>query len=1478
MVLPGPLNFNNFVMLLLVVGLPARLSTAFSTLGRTNRSIRRTPIRRLFSSTAPLSGSNIEISPSNHETVALQDFTSSSSLDPRLLQALQAQGIVTPTPIQAHGIPLLQKGYDVMASSRTGSGKTLLFALPICERLLIDSTPANNNNTNTNNNNRGPSALILNPTRELALQTASSIQQLTSQIRQPPIKVALATGGASVQQQRQQVQQCDILVATPGRLLQFLDDRSLSLKGVQEVICDESDRMVDLGFEPQLRRIAQTLSRNNSQERRTVLCSATFPPEVQRVAADFLKADYYFFADGKVGATHTGIQQKLLWVDGPTTKRNVAIQEIQAFRNSNENKQQPQVIVFCNTKDEAENIGKGVQQTIKGSRVRVVTGDKTQEERNRFLDSFRKGQVDILVATDVAARGLDVPTIGLVVQVDTPRDVDTFVHRVGRTGRAGAKGRAVALVDGRSMGVAPDLVELLEEAEQDVPAWLLGMSHVSRARALEEQGAIAAGGGTLGGGSYSSTGGQSESTSDDTFSQQDFRSSADAGSWGAERDTSYHDFDDDAYKSLDADSVSMDVLEDESISAADTESTALSSDDVEMLDDQDTLISSSTPFKRQQPSRKLRETLKLLSGSEEIGDIDEPHANILRKLSERGSDQLTRFEYLGMFPFEGVSDFLMSKGKNEQASGDGNTIPTVLMVAEKPSIAKAIADALSGPRGPRQKRGISRALPVFEFNSNRFSPAQNIDEAGEGKNYMPCKIIVTSVVGHVFSLGFDQQENQGKNKDPAEYFRMPVVKQEEGSTGKLRVVDHLRALAADCDHLCLWLDCDAEGENIAHEVMGVTRRAMEQKVARDMQANPDTAPQRRVHRAQFSAITQEALRDAFENLVEPDAALSQSVDARQELDLRVGVALTRLLTWRCVGLARSKFSTTTKFISYGPCQTPALSFCVDRAAEIKNFVPEEYWKVDLTARASENKGDGPLKLRWIPPSGSSVATSRGGGRRGDKGEKVEESASFDKEAAQNIAKLASKPDAYATVVKVESDSEKINAPYGLNTVALLAAGSKAMGMSPKKVMQVAEKLYSAGLLSYPRTETTRYDPKGFDVRAVLREHASHPQWGKTAQFLLKTKYASSGRPPLRGKDAGDHPPITCLKSATREQVGGGSEWRVYEFVVRTFLGSLSDELVFTRQIAELEIGEDKLEIEQIQVDSVGFAGVCNWVLRDIGADSKGKNGEIKKPLVFREGMQLPIARANTERKRTRPPPFLLEHELIELMDSNRIGTDASMATHVTNIVDRGYVLLCDETGSPLRQWRPPRPGQQQPPRQIGRYMVPTSLGISLINLFKDHGGSLDETKESPSLLARPQIRAQMEEEVKQIANGKLGKDECVTQNLAWFQARYNELEESLSRQRINEFAKSLSPTNMSLKYWRKLGVFEEPRPKSPGQGNKKQGRGQGKKQGRYFAKSSGKPNSGQARRQGNKQNKTRNAKPKPKGRGPAKASYKARPQ
>ncbi|KAL9189564.1 hypothetical protein ACHAXT_009239 [Thalassiosira profunda] len=946
----------------------------------------------------------VEVSPSDHGTSPLSSFDQSGSLlDGRLVQTLHSRNNITePTPIQSHALPLLFNNYDVMASSATGSGKTLMFALPLLNRLLALGNRASDKNMGT------PSALIIAPTRELAVQTAGVLDGFAKEGLRGKINVCLATGGSDSRNQRQRLPGCNVLVGTPGRICQFLDERKLTLQQVKYLVIDEADRLLDLGFERELGRIARSFSRDNQKQ--SVLCSATFPQGVGAV-----------------------------------------LRNVQQFWESNPPKDQSSVIVFCNTKDGAELYGKALSNKLGSKKrvVRVIHGDKPQAERNRALQDFRDGKVSLLVATDVAARGLDVTSIGLVLQADSPRDVDTYTHRIGRTGRAGRSGQAVTLIDPKSgFGLASGLVDLLSDAglNDSVPSWLLGMSHIANARNLEEDMQIQAG----------SVGAQADARSElgtsdvtnDEFSHQDFRRTAAKDSYGLGKDDSYRDFEEEAYSTNTGTSaaIEQDVSED---SDDDSSISASLDGEVEAIDDDDI-------FERKEPSKKLTQALVEISGTSDARE--NPDKSILDALAKRS--QVLRFEYIGLFPFYLISEMLMTRSSSN-ANSDQTTI---LMVAEKPSIAKAIAEALSSKRGPRQRRGISRALPVYEFTTDRFGPT----------NGERCTVRVTSVVGHIYSLGFDFGQNNDTRKDPRDYFSLPVTKKEESTSSKLRVVDHLRALAGDSDHLVLWLDCDPEGENIAHEVLAVTRRAIHSNVA---SSDDDT---NRIHRAKFSAISPSAIQDAFRSLEEPDPDLSRSVDARQELDLRIGVALTRLLTWRCVNVARKRFSPSTRMISYGPCQTPALSFVFDRLKEIESFTPEQYWKVEVQAKLSDGKS---YPLNWSVPDHHAVEDTRG------KSQQSEVCATNDRESAMDIVNRAKGSD--LIVKSVSQSSESISPPVGLNTVALLEAGSKAMGMSPKQVMNVAEKLYSAGFISYPRTETTRYDPNGFDARAMLRDHSNH---------------------------------------------------------------------------------------------------------------------------------------------------------------------------------------------------------------------------------------------------------------------------------------------------------------------------------------------------------------------------------------------------
>lgn len=364
-------------------------------------------------------------------------------------------------------------------------------------------------------------------------------------------------------------------------------------------------------------------------------------------------------------------------------------------------------------------------------------------------------------------------SIGLVVQADAPKNIDTYTHRIGRTGRAGASGDAVTFIDAKSISIAPGMVDLLSGAGhiESIPAWLQGMAHVANARLLEEEMQIQAGTPTKGSNAF-------EEVLNEEFSGQDFRRTAAEGSYGADKDTAYRSFDEEAYSDFDTD---------EELDRYDNTTTYEEMDgNLDYNSGRDSLssIPNDASFHRQEPTQPLKKAVN--------GDIDDvPNKSILDSLRRY---QLLRFEYIGLFPFDDISPLLMNISENSSSD-----LTKILMVAEKPSIAKAIADALSH-RQPRQRRGISRALPVYEFTTDKFLPI-NKDKSTR------CLVRVTSVVGHVYSLGFDidQKETQC---DPRNYFSLPVTKKEEGISSKLRVVDHLKALSGESEHLVLWLDCD----------------------------------------------------------------------------------------------------------------------------------------------------------------------------------------------------------------------------------------------------------------------------------------------------------------------------------------------------------------------------------------------------------------------------------------------------------------------------------------------------------------------------------------------------------------------------------------------------------------------------------------------------------------------------------------------
>jgi len=338
-----------------------------------------------------------------------------------------------------------------------------------------------------------PNALVLAPTRELASQIHDESRKFTYCTG---IATVCIYGGADVRDQLRQIERgCDLLIATPGRLVDLIERGRVSMECIQFLCLDEADRMLDMGFEPQIRRIVEQEGMPQGDGRQTMLFSATFPPNIQRLAGDFLN-DYIFLTVGRVGSASKDVKQTVEFVD-----QRDKLDHLMRFLLTIE---EGLILIFVETKrscDYIEDVLCG-----KGFPACSIHGDKTQREREQSLKSFRGGHTPVMVATDVAARGLDIPNVTNVVNFDLPTNIDDYVHRIGRTGRAGNTGAALSFVNEKNTGIASDLKGLLEENEQEIPSWLNQM--------CSSFGGGGGGGGRRGGGGRGGGGGRSYGSRD----------------------------------------------------------------------------------------------------------------------------------------------------------------------------------------------------------------------------------------------------------------------------------------------------------------------------------------------------------------------------------------------------------------------------------------------------------------------------------------------------------------------------------------------------------------------------------------------------------------------------------------------------------------------------------------------------------------------------------------------------------------------------------------------------------------------------------------------------------------------------------------------------------------------------------------------------------------------------------------------------
>jgi len=361
------------------------------------------------------------------------------SLAEPLARAVAEMGYESMTPIQAQAIPVVLTGRDVMGAAQTGTGKTAAFSLPLLQRLL------KHENSSTSPARHPVRALVLLPTRELADQVA---QQIKLYAKHTNLRSTVVFGGMDMKPQTAELKRgVEVLVATPGRLLDHIEAKNAVLNQVEYVVLDEADRMLDIGFLPDLQRILSYLPK----QRTTLLFSATFSPEIKRLANSYLHEPITIEVS-RPNTTASTVEQHFYNVVDDDKRR--AVKQIVRQRGIT------QAFVFVNSKLGCARLARSLER--EGMRTTALHGDKSQDERLKALDSFKKGEVDLLVATDVAARGLDIKDVPAVFNFDVPFNAEDYIHRIGRTGRAGASGLAVTLVSPSDTRLMADLEKLLK--------------------------------------------------------------------------------------------------------------------------------------------------------------------------------------------------------------------------------------------------------------------------------------------------------------------------------------------------------------------------------------------------------------------------------------------------------------------------------------------------------------------------------------------------------------------------------------------------------------------------------------------------------------------------------------------------------------------------------------------------------------------------------------------------------------------------------------------------------------------------------------------------------------------------------------------------------------------------------------------------------------------------------------------------------
>ncbi|KAH8377324.1 hypothetical protein KR093_004897 [Drosophila rubida] len=611
-----------------------------------------------------------------------------------------------------------------------------------------------------------------------------------------------------------------------------------------------------------------------------------------------------------------------------------------------------------------------------------------------------------------------------------------------------------------------------------------------------------------------------------------------------------------------------------------------------------------------------------------------------------------------------------------------------LNVAEKNDAAKTIAGLLSNGAAHRRE-GYSVYNKIYDFEAQV-----------RGRN---AKMVMTSVSGHLMQLEFLVSYRNWRNVDPRSLFDAPIRKAVgEDYQGIKRTLE--REIRG-CQGLIIWTDCDREGENIGYEIIDVCRAIK---------------PNLQIYRASFSEITTPAVRRALQQLGEPDKRQSDAVDVRSELDLRTGAAITRFQTMRLQRLFPEKIA--DKLISYGSCQIPTLGFVAERYKEIEAFVSEPFWKIRVLHTIEELT----VEFNW--------ARNR----------------LFDKEACENYLLLClAEPEPRATVESVTVKPKHKWRPTPLDTVEMEKLGSRKLKLSAKETMTIAEKLYSKGLISYPRTETNQFS-KEFALAPLVEQQTEHEGWGAFARRVLEW-----GPNPRNGNKSDQaHPPIHPTKLVTNLQ---GNEARVYELVVRHFLACVSKDAIGSETIVNIDIAGEKFSANGLVIHERNYLDVYvydKWSAKQIHDYKQGQRFEPTE-IMLHEGA-------------TTAPPLLTEADLIALMEKHGIGTDATHAEHINTIKERGYIGVVDKGA-----------------------LIPGVIGMGLY-----------EGYDAMELaLAKPQLRAEFEADLKRICLGEKDPKQVLREQVAKYKQAYQQITDKITAmdakisQRLNETPVATDSTN-----------------------------------------------------------------------------------